>query len=132
MKKTKTQDCNDAKCSVHGTVTTRGREFAGTVVKTDAHKSATVEWTRTYPIPKFERYEKRKTRLRVHNPSCITAIKGDLVQIKETRPLSKTKKFVIIEKVGADRLFKEREKALEESKVKVKEVKDASSESQSD
>ena len=123
--------CEDKKCPFHGNVRVRGREFTGIVVETDAHRSATVEWPRVYHVPKYERYEKRKTRIRVHNPSCINAKKGDKIRIMETRPLSKTKKFVIIEKIGTDVLFKQREEALEEAKVKdtKEEKKDASVES---
>lgn len=117
------QKCEDRKCPFHGSLKTRGRLLTGIVINTDAHKSATIEFERSYYIPKYERHEKRRTRLRVHNPSCIDAKKGDKVKVSECRPLSKTKKFVIIEKIGKDILFKQREEALEESKVKEKEVK---------
>jgi len=126
------ESCNDKKCPFHGNVGVRGREFNGIVVETDAHRSCTVEWPRVYYVPKYERYEKRKTRVRVHNPGCIGAKKGDKVRIMESRALSKTKKFVIIEIIGTDVLFKQREEALEESKVKdTKEKKDVSSERKS-
>jgi len=110
--------CEDDKCPFHGSRVLRGREFSGIVVETDAHRSATVEWPRIYPVPKFERFEKRKTRVRVHNPPCIDAQKGDKVRIMESRPISKTKKFIIIEQTGADILYKQREEALEQAKAK--------------
>jgi len=77
----------------------RGREFIGEVKKTAAQKTATVEWSRLFYIPKYERYEKRKTRLQVHNPPEINAQVGDKVRIVETRPISKTKNFIIVEKL---------------------------------
>jgi len=117
------QSCEDKKCPFHGNLKVRGRLFTGTVINTDAHKSATIEFERSYYVVKYERHEKRITKLRVHNPSCIDAKKGDKVKVSECRPLSKTKKFVIIEKIGKDILFKQREEALEESKVKEKERK---------
>ena len=43
--------------------------------------------------------KKKRTRLHAHNPSCIDAKEGDTVKIMECRPLSKTKKFVVIEKI---------------------------------
>jgi small subunit ribosomal protein S17 len=35
--------------------------------------------------------------MHAHNPPCINAKEGDVVKIAECRPLSKTKKFVVIE-----------------------------------
>ncbi len=90
--------CTDKKCPFHGSLKTRGRLFTGTVIKMDTHRSATVEWTRQYYLPKYERYEVRKSRVRVHNPDCIKAQIGDKVKITECRPISKMKHFVIIEK----------------------------------
>jgi len=77
----------------------RGRILTGTVVSTKATRTAKVEFERRIPLPKYERYEKRRTRLLVHNPDSIQAQVGDLVKIAECRPLSKTKNFVIIEKL---------------------------------
>ena len=115
--------CEDKKCPIHSNLKVRGRLFTGIVINTDVHRSATIEFERSYYVQKYERHEKRRTRLRVHNPACINAKKGDKVKVSECRPLSKTKKFVIIEKIGKDILFKQREDALEESKFKEKEEK---------
>ena len=76
----------------------RGRTFTGIVVSAKTHKTVTVEWERRRPIPKYEKYEKRKTKVKAHNPENISAEEGDLVVIKECRPISKTKSFIIIEK----------------------------------
>ena len=89
------ENCNDKNCPIHGSLSVRGRTFNGIVASSKASKSAVVEWGRLYAVPKYERYEKRKTRIMVHNPLCINAKEGDFVEIKECRPLSKTKKFVI-------------------------------------
>ncbi|MFH0874335.1 MAG: 30S ribosomal protein S17 [archaeon] len=85
--------CNDKNCPVHGTLKLRGREFSGRVTSSKANKTISIEWERRTFIPKYERYEKRKTRIKAHNPPCINAKEGDLVKIKECRPLAKTKKF---------------------------------------
>lgn len=90
--------CDDKNCPFHGTLGVRGKTFVGTVVKSEMRKTAIVEWQRTRMVPKYERYEKRKTKIKVHNPPCINAQAGDIVKIMETRPLSKTKNFVIVEK----------------------------------
>ena len=73
----------------------------GTVIAAKMTKTATIEWSRKKYLTKFERYEKRRTRIKAHNPECINAVEGDRVKIAECRPLSKTKKFIIIEKLPA-------------------------------
>ncbi len=112
------ESCNDKLCPVHGKLRLRGRQFTGEVISSKMHKTATVQWDRAYFLPKYERYEKRKTMVKAHNPGCIDAEEGDFVRISETRPLSKTKNFVIIEKLDVIKGFKEKQEALEEAKVK--------------
>ncbi|MEK6835466.1 MAG: 30S ribosomal protein S17 [Nanoarchaeota archaeon] len=90
-------ECNDINCPFHGNLKVRGRMFVGKVTRADTSKSATVEFIYYYYLPKYERYEKRTTRLKVYNPSCINAKIGDKVRIIESRPIAKTKNFVIIE-----------------------------------
>jgi small subunit ribosomal protein S17 len=90
------KECKDKHCAAHKSISTRGRTFRGLVIKTNAHATAVIEWSRPYYLPKFERYEKRRTKIKVHNPECMDAREGDWVTIKETRPISKTKHFVII------------------------------------
>ncbi len=94
----KNKECNDKKCPFHSNISLRGRNYKGTVVSKDTHRTAVVEWHRIVRVRKYERFEKKRTRVKVHNPSCINAELGDKVTIAECRPLSKTKKFVIIEK----------------------------------
>lgn len=55
-----------------------------------------MEWMRTYPVPKYERYELRRSRIHVHNPPCIDAKVGQSVLAARVRPLSKTKHHVIL------------------------------------
>ncbi|MCD4759869.1 30S ribosomal protein S17 [archaeon] len=90
------EKCEDNNCPFHGTLKVRGRTFSGKVISKDVHKSATVEWDRLIKIKKYERTEKKKSKVSAHNPPCIDAQKGDYVMIAETRPISKTKKFVIL------------------------------------
>jgi small subunit ribosomal protein S17 len=49
-------------------------------------------------VPKYMRYERRRSRIHAHNPPCINAKVGDRVKIAECRPISKTVSFVVIEK----------------------------------
>jgi len=75
----------------------RGRILVGKVIKKDISKTATVQVEHIHFIKKYERQEKRRSKIRVHNPENINANIGDTVRIQETRPLSKTKHFIIIE-----------------------------------
>ena len=88
----------------------------GTVIATDVNKSATIEFVRKYYIQKYERYEKRKSKVKAHNPESVNAKEGDVVRIRECRPISKTKNFIVVEVLGKERGFKERMEAEEESK----------------
>ncbi len=91
-------DCeNDMKCPFHGGLKLHGRTFIGTVKRVRLGKNAIVEWQRFRYYPKYERYEKRHSRVMAHNPECIDASEGDTVKIMESRKLSKTKNFVIIQ-----------------------------------
>jgi len=111
------ETCKDRNCPFHGNLKIRGRQFSGVVVSSKMHSTATVEWERVEHIPKYERYEKKRSKIKVHNPKCINATEGDLVRVSECRPLSKTKNFVIIEKSGREKLFTERIGAEEEAKT---------------
>lgn len=100
------------------TIKTRGRTFTGVVVDAKMQTTATVEWPRRKYVSKFERYMTGRTRVKAHNPQSIDAKKGDIVKLVECRPISKTKQFIIIEKVGREKLFVAKQELMEESKVK--------------
>src|SRR5574341_2245546 len=100
------------------TIRTRGRAFTGIVVDAKMQATATVEWPRRKYAGKYERYMTSRTRVKAHNPQNIDAKKGDIVKIVECRPISKTKHFIIIEKVGHEKLFVAKQELMEESKVK--------------
>ena len=91
--------CDDKKCPFHGEIKVHGRTFVGKVKRIRLQKNALIEFERRVLIPKYERYERRITRLMVHNPICLGIQENDQVKIMETRKLSKTKNFVIIEKL---------------------------------
>jgi small subunit ribosomal protein S17 len=78
-------------------ISPRGRILKGTLVKRDTFGSATVKVEHIHFIKKYERYEKRNSKIRVHNPKEIDAKVGDIVRIQECRPISKTKHFIITE-----------------------------------
>ncbi len=79
------------------TLKTRGRTFTGSVISSKAQKTVTVQWMRRVYVPKYERYRIKRSKVKAHNPPEMGAKEGDTVVIKECRPLSKTKNFVVIE-----------------------------------
>jgi len=91
------QSCEDPKCPWHGKLPVRGRVVEGRVVSTKAQRTAIVEREYFHFIPKYERYERRHSRIVAYKPDCIDVKVGDKVRIAECRPLSKTKHFVVIE-----------------------------------
>lgn len=90
--------CNDKNCPFHGTRRLRGMTFVGTVIRSKTPRNVLVEWERRVYLSKYERYERRYTKLFAHNPPCINAHEGDVVTIVETSPISKTKTFVVVKK----------------------------------
>ncbi|MFH1631162.1 MAG: 30S ribosomal protein S17 [Candidatus Aenigmatarchaeota archaeon] len=99
-KKPKTS-CNDNTCPWHGHLKVRGRIFEALVVSDKASKTVVVERKFFNYVPKYERYERRKTSILAHNPTCVDAKIGDTVRIAECRPISKSKSFVVIESFGS-------------------------------
>lgn len=94
------EECeNDPACPYHGGLKVRGRVFDGIVVSDKMKRTIVIERHRIRLVRKYERYEKVKSRMVAHNPKCINAKVGDKVRVAECRPISKTKTFVVIEKI---------------------------------
>ena len=91
------QECNDPHCPFHGHLPVRGQLLDGTVVSAKMSRTVVVQREYLKRDLKFDRYEKRRSKIHAHNPPCINAKAGDRVVIAECRPLSKTKNFVIVE-----------------------------------
>ncbi|MDD4878587.1 MAG: 30S ribosomal protein S17 [Candidatus Nanoarchaeia archaeon] len=94
--------CTDRHCPFHGELGLHGRTFTGKIATTDYNRTASIVWERSVYLPKYERYELRRSKVKAHNPDCIGAKVGDMVKIMECRPISKTKSFVVIEKLGKE------------------------------
>ena len=90
------QACKDKHCPFHSELSTHGRIFTGAVIKKNVHKTASISWGRQIYLPKYERYEKKRTRVKAHIPDCLNIIVGNKVRIMECAPISKTKHFVIV------------------------------------
>jgi small subunit ribosomal protein S17 len=75
-------------------------QLSGRIVSAKAKKTVVVEIDYTRYIYKYERYLRKRSRIPAHNPDCISAKEGNVVNIAETRRLSKTKSFVVTGVVG--------------------------------
>ena len=118
-------ECTDKKCPIHGEISVRGNVFTGTVISAKPSKTVVVERPIVKFVPKYERYTKSKSRITAHNPECINAKEDDVVKIGETRKLSKTKSFVVIEIIGKKKIVKVKEDTFREHKrVKKEEEKE--------
>jgi len=91
--------CTSPKCPWHGQLKVRGRIFEGKVTSDKSPSTVTVQWDYASFIPKYERFSRGRTRIHAHNPDCIAAKQGQTVKIGECRPISKSKSFVVIEKL---------------------------------
>jgi len=109
-------ECTDKKCPVHGEISVRGNVFTGTVISAKPSKTVIVERPIVKFVPKYERYAKSKSRITAHNPECLNAKEDDVVKIAETRKLSKTKSFVVIEIIGKKKVVKVEEDTFREHK----------------
>jgi len=96
-KQEKTSECGDYRCPKHGGFRTRGRIFEGKVASAKTKTTAVVEIQFLRKVSKYERLEKRRSRLHVHIPACRSVKEGETVKFMECRKLSKTKNFVLIE-----------------------------------
>jgi len=136
-KKIKTQEkeslsCADKLCPFHGKdkIKLRGRSFEGTVIK-KLHGRITITFERSLFVPKYERYEKRKTKLHARLPDCMKneINVGDYIEIMECRPLSKIIHAVVVKKIrGAtekeEKLVETEKEKEEKKKVKKMEEKE--------
>jgi small subunit ribosomal protein S17 len=94
--------CSDPNCPFHGELAVRGQMLVGTVASTDMDKTVVVEREYDVKVPKYDRYMKRRSRVSAHSPPCLELEVGDTVRIAETRPLSKTKSHVVVERTTAE------------------------------
>ena len=75
--------------------TTQGRVLRGKVVSTKMKDTITVAVERYVMHPKYKKFMRRTKKFLVHDAGN-TAVLGTEVDIKETRPISKRKCFVLV------------------------------------
>jgi len=100
--KAKAEDCNDQSCPFHGNTRIRGKITQGVVVSKKSKNTVVIRRDYVQFVRKYQRYERRNTRLACHLPECLKhEIKvGDLVKVGESRKISKTKAFIVLNKIS--------------------------------
>ena len=72
------------------------RTLTGQVVSNKMDKSISVSILRTVKHPVYEKYIRKTTKLLAHDENNECGV-GDTVKIMETRPLSKNKRWRLVE-----------------------------------
>ena len=70
----------------------------GTVVSISGEKTCTVAISVRKPHPKYRKMQTSTKKLHCHDENGVAGL-GDIVQVMETRPLSKTKRWRVVEVV---------------------------------
>ena len=74
----------------------RRKERTGRVVSDKMEKTVVVALVRQVPHPLYKKYFKKTTKFVAHDEANDAKV-GDTVRIMETRPLSKTKRWRVVE-----------------------------------
>ena len=76
-----------------------GGVMVGKVISDKMQKTIVVLVERTVRHPKYGKILKRRTKIHAHDENQICKI-GDTVRVAESRPISKTKSWVLVEKLA--------------------------------
>jgi len=97
------EPCMDENCPFHGMTRIRGRIMKGLVVSKKSQKTVVIRQDYLQFIKKYQRYERRNSKLACHLPECLSGEinVGDMVRIGECRKISKTKAFIVLEKLSS-------------------------------
>jgi small subunit ribosomal protein S17 len=74
------------------------KERTGEVVSNKMAKTIVVKVTRRVPHPKFKKIVRVSNKFYAHDEKAEAKV-GDVVRIEETRPLSRLKRWVLVEVV---------------------------------
>lgn len=72
------------------------RSVIGTVVSNKMDKTIVVEVERKVKHPLYGKYMKKFSRMCAHDDTNVCKV-GDIVKIKQSRPISKTKHWVLVQ-----------------------------------
>lgn len=79
--------------------TANGKHLTGVVVSNKMQKTVVVKVDRYVKHPKYQKYYTISKKYKAHDEENTYKI-GDKVEIMETRPISKDKKFTVVGKVA--------------------------------
>jgi len=100
-KKTETADAmSNSKKETAEKISTRGRTFEGRVIR-KFPKRVVIAFERMIYVRKYERYARAKTKIHARLPASLEKEinLGDLIKVRECRPLSKMIHFMVIQKI---------------------------------
>ena len=75
------------------------RTLVGKVVSDKMDKTIVVMIERTIKHPKYGKIMKRRSKIHAHDEDQVCVI-GNTVKVRESRPLSKTKTWVLVEVIS--------------------------------
>ena len=76
------------------------RTLTGVVTSTKSKQTITVEVSRKFQHPKYEKYVRKQKRYHAHDEGEKAAV-GDVVELGATRPVSKIKRWRLVRIVEA-------------------------------
>ena len=77
-----------------------GKTFEGVVVKSAMKDTATVQVERYVKHPKYKKFMRLSKKFLVHDVGNTAQI-GEKVPIRETRPISKRKRFILVSRISS-------------------------------
>lgn len=72
-----------------------GKTLTGVVVSDKMDKTVVVSVSRYIQVPKYKKFIARDKKFKAHDPENKCKV-GDKVTIRETRPISKDKRFEVV------------------------------------
>ncbi len=91
-----TRTCSEEKCPFHGSLRVRGYVLSSTLVQMRSRSTVVVENQYTFFNKKYQRHERRRSRIHAHLPQCVDVAEGDVVVVGETRHIAKSVSFVVL------------------------------------
>ncbi|MEM3711461.1 MAG: 30S ribosomal protein S17 [Thermoprotei archaeon] len=83
-------------CPYHGHLKVRGIILESKVFQMRSKNMVVVEREYVFYNKKYQRYERRRSRIHAHLPPCVDVSTGDVVLIGESRPIAKSVSFVVL------------------------------------
>ena len=75
----------------------------GTIVSVKAKKTAVVRIDRVKKVGKYKRYAREHSKIHAHVPDSFNLKNGDIVKVGETRKISKTKSWIVLEVLNTEK-----------------------------